>query len=231
MATSTNMMTTTIGSVLHHVLFSFLVLVGLLLSNVAVVQQQVGVGVRVVHGQPQDLPAVPNYCGDKPCIEPTSMSCEEMIETYEFQGSCCSLEIIAATKGCRLTVSFGNCFWYPFCGDCEEADQKGGGRCNNIFETNANIRPCPDGDYNPLEIQSDPTWYPPSCAPSMSPTNSSMGENDDESSASASASTFSITGGMTINGDYYSTTTKKIGMTIAFTALFAFVSTIVLFIV
>jgi len=211
MATSNNMASTA-GSV-QHALLSLLVLVGLLLSDVAVVQHQVGV--LFVHGQ-----AVPNYCGAKPCIEPTSMSCEEMIETYEFQGSCCSLETISATKGCRLTVSFGNCFWFPFCGLCEEDDQKDGGRCNNVFETDANIRPCPEGDYNPLEIQSDPAWYPPSCSPSMSPTNFSIGEID-ESSASG-------TGGM-IND--YSTTTKKIMMTIAFTAMFAFVSTIVFLIV
>lgn len=119
-----------------------------------------------------------NYCGTKPCIEPVLMSCEEMIERYQFQGSCCSLETIPATGGCRLTVSFGNCFYYPWCGECDEFEA-GKSRCNNIFTTDANQRPCAQGDYDPLKIQSSIAYEPPSCPPSMAPT---ISTNDSGSS-------------------------------------------------
>ena len=110
-----------------------------------------------------------NYCGTKPCIEPVRMSCDEMMERYEFQGSCCSLEDIPQTGGCRVTVSFGNCFWYPWCGTCEE-DEEIVSRCNNIFETDADQRPCPVGDFDPVEIQQSENFTQPSCSPSMAPT-------------------------------------------------------------
>ena len=118
----------------------------------------------MVHSQTELL----NHCGVKPCIEPVRMSCEEMIERYQFQGSCCSLEIISATGGCRLTVSSGNCFYYPWCGDCDLVEEEES-RCNNIFETTANLG-CPKKDFDPLEIQASDEYEVPSCAPSMSPT-------------------------------------------------------------
>jgi len=110
-----------------------------------------------------------NFCGVKPCIEPVRMSCQEMIEKYQFQGSCCSMVDIPQTGGCRVTVTFGNCFWYPWCDTCEE-DEEVVSRCNNIFETGANERPCPVGDYDPLEIQKSMDFAQPSCAPSMAPS-------------------------------------------------------------
>ena len=126
-----------------------------------------------------------NYCGSKPCIEPVRMSCEEMMELYQFQGSCCSLEIIPATGGCRVTVSFGNCFWYPWCGTCDEEEEKAS-RCNNIFETDANQRPCPVGDFDPVAIQASEDFTTPSCSPSMQPSVTVM--SSDESAAAAPTS-------------------------------------------
>mmetsp|Transcript_26392 Transcript_26392/g.57848 ORF Transcript_26392/g.57848 Transcript_26392/m.57848 type:complete len:184 (+) Transcript_26392:117-668(+) len=115
------------------------------------------------------------YCGTEPCIAPLRSSCEDMIQTYKFQGSCCSLEKIPATGGCRVTVGFGNCFWYPFCGDCEvDSDIFTRDRCNNLFEREVEDRVCPDYDFNPLEIQKAPEWSPPSCTPSMAPTSFSI---------------------------------------------------------
>lgn len=117
------------------------------------------------------------YCGAEPCIEAVRSSCEDMIQTYKFQGSCCSLEKIPATGGCRITVGFGNCFWYPFCGICEndmEDENFKKDKCNNLFETDAEDKVCPVYDFNPLEIQSAPEWSLPSCTPSMAPTTSSM---------------------------------------------------------
>ena len=166
--------------------------------------------VQVVNGIDQTNNAGQYYCGDKPCIEPMLISCEEMIETYEFRGSCCSLESITATGGCRLTVSYGNCYWYPFCGVCDELNQKEQSRCHNVFETDANQKPCPLGDYDPLTIQQDPSWYPPSCAPSMSPTNSSMGADDESSDGNIV--------------DYYYTPKKRI-IAIVCTTLLAVIST------
>jgi hypothetical protein len=157
---------------------------------------------------------VKNYCGAKACIEPLNIPCEEMIETYKFQGSCCSLESVPQINGCRVTVSYGNCFWYPWCGDCDEDDQKDLSRCNNVFETDANVRPCPTGDgfFDPLAIQSSPEWYPPSCSPTMSPTNSlppAAAVGDDESSTDTTS------------------TTKMIATMIISTAIIAFLATTV----
>lgn len=127
-----------------------------------------------------------NYCGTQPCIEPVRMSCDEMMERYEFQGSCCSLAVIPQTGGCRITVSFGNCFWYPWCGTCEE-DEEIVGRCNNIFETDANQRPCPVGDFDPVEIQQSENFTQPSCSPSMAPTDNSDSENGERGGGGSSS--------------------------------------------
>jgi len=115
------------------------------------------------------------FCGEEPCVIPLRSSCEYMLENYQFQGSCCALEIIPATGGCRITVGYGNCFWYPFCGDCEKdgalyvKDQ-----CNVVFETNALEKVCPKYDYDPLVLQNVPNFRTGSCAPSMAPISASM---------------------------------------------------------
>eukprot|EP00536_Pseudo-nitzschia_multiseries_P005039 jgi/Psemu1/303081/fgenesh1_kg.91_\ len=111
------------------------------------------------------------YCGDEPCFIPLRSSCQDLIDNYKFQGSCCALEIIPATGGCRITVGFGNCFWYPFCGDCPvDGDLFVQDKCNIIHETDAVAKVCPKFDYDPLQIQNDPLWETSSCAPSMAPT-------------------------------------------------------------
>lgn len=134
-----------------------------------------------------------NFCGDKPCIEPVRMSCQEMIQKYQFQGSCCSMEDIPQTGGCRVKVTFGNCFWYPWCETCEEEEEVLS-RCNNIFETSANERPCPAGDYDPLEIQKSVDFTQPSCSPSMAPSQMPIG--DDSSARSNLLSVTSVTTGV-----------------------------------
>ena len=158
-------------------------------SVVQVLQVVLFALLSIVVVQVVDAQTTQNYCGAKPCIEPIDMPCEEAIETYKFQGSCCSMEHIPQTNGCRITVSFGNCFWYPFCGDCDADDAKEGGRCNNIFETAADQRPCPAGDFDPLAIQSALTWSLPSCAPSMAPTKVSMPVNSGGGGGGASTFT------------------------------------------
>ncbi|MGK3759878.1 MAG: hypothetical protein ACI8RD_012195 [Bacillariaceae sp.] len=175
--------------------------------------------VQQVHAQEGTVATIKNYCGVKSCIEALSMPCEEVIETYKFQGSCCSLESVPQLNACRITVSYGNCFWYPFCGDCDANDQKELSRCNNLFETDANIRPCPTGSFDPLAIQSNPEWTPPSCSPTMSPTNSSqrVDDVDDESTSS----------GNSITADPTTSTTKRVVMMIISTAIIAFIATTV----
>jgi len=126
------------------------------------------------------------YCGSKPCIEPVRTSCEEMMEMYEFQGSCCSLEIIPATRGCRITVSFGNCFWFPWCGECDD-EERDRTSCNRVFETDANERPCPVADFDPVRLQKAENFTRPSCSPTMSPT--MLSEREDVGSGSTSQNT------------------------------------------
>lgn len=124
------------------------------------------------------------YCGDKPCIEPLSISCEEVLQKYQFQGSCCSLESIPETRGCRLRVTFGNCIWLPICEIdhyvqfCDNNDSM----CNRHYITEANERPCPRYDYDAIEEQSKPNWSPPSCAPSMAPATIEAGSSSPPSS-------------------------------------------------
>jgi hypothetical protein len=141
-----------------------------------------------------------NFCGVKPCIEPVRMSCQEMIVKYRFQGSCCSMVDIPQTGGCRITVSYGNCFWYPWCDTCE-AEEAIVSRCNNIFETSANERPCPVGEYDPLEIQKSVNFTQPSCAPSMAPSEPPTGDGSSASTTRSlllSATSVTTTGAVAV---------------------------------
>ena len=106
-----------------------------------------------------------SYCGPQDCIVPLRLSCEQMIEEYDFQGSCCSMEPIPETRGCRLTVSNrGNCFWFPKCGECDTTDEEIG--CNVIYETESEGT-CPPSDYDPVADSKNATV---SCVPTISPT-------------------------------------------------------------
>ena len=63
-----------------------------------------------------------------------------------FKGTCCSLESIVSTKGCRVKVyAGGNCAWIPRCGECDKRN-----KCNTIYST-INQEACPDSDYPVLE--------------------------------------------------------------------------------
>ncbi|KAL3940260.1 MAG: hypothetical protein SGARI_001051 [Bacillariaceae sp.] len=110
--------------------------------------------------------AEPFYCGQSPCIVPMRLSCEEMIEKYHFQGSCCSMESIDATRGCRLTVADrGNCFWYPYCGFPDPFEDEIGD--NVIYSTDSDAV-CPESQFDPVGESANRTDV--SCVPTMAPS-------------------------------------------------------------
>jgi hypothetical protein len=100
-----------------------------------------------------------------------------MIEQYRFQGSCCSLESVPQTLGCRLTVAdTGNCFWYPYCGVPDPLDEEISAGIE--FTTDATDE-CPESEFDPLFLNtSHPDYIPPedrnndnvTCVPTMAPS-------------------------------------------------------------
>mmetsp|Transcript_13581 Transcript_13581/g.21849 ORF Transcript_13581/g.21849 Transcript_13581/m.21849 type:complete len:174 (-) Transcript_13581:947-1468(-) len=111
------------------------------------------------------------FCGTGECIIPLRLSCEQMIEEYEFQGSCCSMESIPETRGCRVRVANrGNCFWYPYCGLCDMSDEEIG--CNTVYTTESD-NSCPDSEFDPLfqnTTNQNMNRTRPSCVPTMAPS-------------------------------------------------------------
>ncbi|KAG7355244.1 hypothetical protein IV203_004600 [Nitzschia inconspicua] len=115
------------------------------------------------------------YCGMGPCIVPLRLPCEQMIEEYRFQGSCCSMVSVPETRGCRLTVANrGNCFWYPYCGVPDPMDELIGAGIEYKTDSSAD---CPVSEFDPLFLNtSSPDFIPPenrtdvSCVPTMTPS-------------------------------------------------------------
>jgi hypothetical protein len=135
------------------------------------------------------------YCGTGPCIIPLRLSCEQMIEEYQFQGSCCSMESIPETRGCRVTVADrGNCFWYPYCGIPDPMDEE---IAAGIEYTTDSEDECPESEFDPLFLNtSSPDFIPPvnrtdvSCVPTMAP---SFPPGSDGSSSDPPAGSSSVT--------------------------------------
>jgi hypothetical protein len=125
------------------------------------------------------------YCGTGPCIVPLRLSCEQMIAEYKFQGSCCSMESIPQTLGCRVTVADrGNCFWYPYCGVPDPLDEE---IAAGIEYTTDSEEECPDSEFDPLFLNtSSPDYIPPenrtevSCVPTMAPSFSPGGSGSSD---------------------------------------------------
>ena len=103
-------------------------------------------------------------CGASPCLQAVSLSCEELLEEYEFQGSCCQLQSIPQTRGCRVEVFNGNCFWFPKCVPCVDGD---GPDCNRQFQS-VSPEQCPTLEFDAIEFQAN-REEEPSCSPSMMP--------------------------------------------------------------
>ena len=113
------------------------------------------------------------FCVDPGCIIPVDETCEAMIEKYEFQGSCCSMESIPETRGCRITIAAeGNCYWFPRCATPQSitaCQNDPNIRCHTIFETDT-TRSCPTSQFDPyVNVTSTcpPTQAP---APTQPPT-------------------------------------------------------------
>jgi len=108
-------------------------------------------------------PGTQNFCGSAPCIVDMAISCQALVEEYDFQGSCCAMEDIPAIRGCRIEVSAaGNCFWTPRCGECDLS-----AKCNFVYSTTASTA-CPTSKYDPFD-QTLKATCPPTPAP-LAPT-------------------------------------------------------------
>jgi hypothetical protein len=149
------------------------------------------------------------YCGFTPCIVPLALSCEELVADYDFQGSCCSLEDIPGTGGCRVRVAGkGNCAWTPKCGLCDPAN-----KCNEEQKTDSEDV-CEESIYDPLgqisrETSGDdtnstnatmPSFFP-SMAPTCSPT--SMPSNEATNAPVSGAMTSALTASLSILATIY----------------------------
>mmetsp|Transcript_16424 Transcript_16424/g.40064 ORF Transcript_16424/g.40064 Transcript_16424/m.40064 type:complete len:185 (-) Transcript_16424:347-901(-) len=132
-----------------------------------------------------DAQAVANaFCVDPGCIIPVDETCEAMIEKYEFQGSCCSMESVPETRGCRITIANeGNCYWFPRCSTPETivaCQNDPNIRCHTIFETDT-TNACPTSDFDPyvnITTTCAPTQAPaemPSGGGNGSPTSGATG--------------------------------------------------------
>ena len=106
------------------------------------------------------------------CSEDLRISCDDLLDQYTMQGSCCSLTKITAYDGCRVQVGFGNCYWYP---KCEECPLRTEGRWQNVKcgleYRGAEGSVCPTSEY-PTNWKNPPVegpWNDYSCAPSAAP--------------------------------------------------------------
>jgi hypothetical protein len=114
------------------------------------------------------------------CVEALTISCDTLVTEYDLQGNCCSLEVIPAYDGCRVTIGSGNCYWFPKCGDCPaQTDAAWDGiKCGLEYRDETGAA-CPASDY-PTNWKTDPptsapassnspTWADYSCSPTMGP--------------------------------------------------------------
>ena len=94
------------------------------------------------------------YCDDKPCRIPVnSQSCAQLKKNNDFLGTCCHLQDIQGTGGCRVVVSGpgATCGWTPKCpGTCPT-----GSGCNIQYQT-ASTEECGSDRYNVLTNPSGP---------------------------------------------------------------------------
>ena len=110
------------------------------------------VNIGIVEGQ-NNL----QFCDDRPCIIPLAESCRSLKRNNNFFGSCCFLEDIVGTGGCRVSVyGAGNCAWWPKCGQCTDSDKFG---CGIDYQTK-NAEACPVDRFNVLNKPQPATQAP-----------------------------------------------------------------------
>ena len=89
----------------------------------------------------------------------TIFSCEEMLETHEFTGTCCVVSDTPSGGGCILEVPTGTC------------EPSGPVWFEPITSSSDDNGPCPPGDYPVLEESGiDPTLAPITADPTSGPT-------------------------------------------------------------
>ena len=106
------------------------------------------------------------FCGvEKACRIPINdESCKQLQLRYNFFGSCCHLEEVPGTGGCRVIVTAGgNCGWTPKCSNtvCKEST-----KCNIEFQTQ-NTEVCGVDNYNVLSQVQEPPKPCPTEAPEL----------------------------------------------------------------
>ena len=126
-------------------------------------------------------------CGAEPCLRAVSLSCEELLEEYTFQGSCCQLQSIPQTRGCRVEVWNGNCLWSPKCVPCLPGD---GTDCNQEFRSNSPEQ-CPTLEFDAIAYQADQDEEP-SCSPTVMPDTEAPTPDSSAFSMQASAAAGAI---------------------------------------
>lgn len=114
------------------------------------------------------------YCGDlKECrIVIEALTCTKLAKEYDFFGSCCHLEDIPGTDGCRVRVhAKGNCAWISKCNP-SQCDPIYG--CNIEYQTD-NTDECPNDRYEVLNPDSvaanDDDLVCPTSAPTVAEDN------------------------------------------------------------
>lgn len=93
------------------------------------------------------------YCGPDTCVVPiANTTCREFADSYNFDGSCCSLSE-TTDGGCQITVADGgDCFWLPK----EAACDKEASGCNIIYNSDSSDV-CPESLFDVLqEFVEDP---------------------------------------------------------------------------
>lgn len=77
-------------------------------------------------------------CGGEVCKITFALSCSQLIEDYDFTGTCCSLEDKTG-GGCSITVSRGFCYWESY-SNADDSEYYGSGSQTD----------CPVSLYNPF---------------------------------------------------------------------------------
>ena len=139
--------------------------------------------VDLVHGQVNV-----EFCGvEKECRIPINdESCKQLSIRYNFFGSCCHLQDIPGTGGCRIVVTAsGNCGWTPKCSNtkCKEST-----KCNIEFQTK-NTEECGSDRYNVLSQVQEP----PKPCPTEAPLAASTTDAPATSTATRTMTTMTMT--------------------------------------
>lgn len=123
------------------------------------------------------------------CVEDVLLSCDDFLDQYTLQGSCCSLQKITGYSGCRVRVGYGNCYWYPKCGECPGRQESiwQGIKCGLAYE-GAQGTECPASEYpTNWKTPNEGVWNDYSCSPSAAPVGSPTLPQSASASVSVSA--------------------------------------------